>query len=423
MADTNQTSDKGLASNKELASIHDFGNKLLQPSLIDSLKEYVRWQAEIRSAEDVEALYRQAPDAGPVSINLDLTTACNYACDHCVDMDILNMGIKYQYDNLMKSLGRMCEKGLKSAILIGGGEPTVFPKFGEVVTFLKDRDVSVSVVSNGSGMKRVGEVADRFGPLDWIRLSLDSGSDPTFQAMHKPKKKITLEQICQDVKEVKTAHPGLRIGFSFIVTWKGAFTNDTSIVENIHEIEMATRLSREHLFDYISIKPFLVRSPENNAEIVGVNDSWTDFDEIIERIRGAVTEAKKLETDTFKVVESTNLRVLENKSYADYTQQPQTCHMTYFRQVLSPLGLFNCPVYRHVDHAQIGSKDSYATQENYDQTRADTGRLIQDFDASSECKKVTCLYNSANWMIEDLIQNPEKLDSLEPSDERNDYFL
>lgn len=417
MADTNEK------TNKELAAIHDFGNKLLQPSLIDSLKEYVRWQAEIRRAEDAESLYREGPDLGPISINLDLTTACNYACDHCVDMDILNMGIKYRYEALMESLGRLCEKGLKSAILIGGGEPTVFPKFPEVVAFLKDRDVSVSVVSNGSGMKRVGEVADRFGPLDWIRLSLDSGSDETFQAMHKPKKKITLEQICQDVKEVKSAHPGLRIGFSFIVTWKGAFTNDTNIVENIHEIEMATELAREHLFDYISIKPFLVRSPENNAEIVGVNDSWNDFDEIIDRIRAAVGRAKEFETEKFKVVESTNLRVLENKSYADYTRQPHTCHMTFFRQVLSPLGLFNCPVYRHVEHAKLGEKDAYATPENFEETKAATGRLIQEFDATSECREVTCLYNSANWMIEDLIENPEKLENLEATPERQDYFL
>ncbi|MEM7233802.1 MAG: radical SAM protein, partial [Planctomycetota bacterium] len=401
----------------------DFGNKLLQPSMIDSLKEYVRWQADIRASDDPESVYKNAPDHAPVSINLDLTTACNYACDHCVDMDILNMGIKYQYEKLTNSLERMCDKGLKSVILIGGGEPTVFPKFPEIVDLLKDRGCKVAVVSNGSGMRRIEPVAHRFDEDDWVRLSLDSGSDPTFQAMHKPKKAISLEQICEDVRDVKSKHPGLRIGFSFIVTWKGAFTNDTKIVENIHEIEQATKLAKDHLFDYISVKPFLVRSPENNAEIVGVNDSWDDFDDIIDRIRASVERAKAHETDTFKVVESTNLRVLENKSYANYTKQPKNCHFTYFRQVLSPLGLFNCPVYRHVDHAQIGDKHAYATQEDYDATREKMGRLIQTFDASCECSQVTCLYNSANWMIEDLIENPEKLDTLEASPERNDYFL
>ncbi|MFN0060604.1 MAG: radical SAM protein [Planctomycetota bacterium] len=410
-------------TNQELAPIHDFGGKLRQPMLIEPLKEYVRWQVKMRAAADPDALLGDGPDVGPVSINLDLTTACNYACDHCVDMEILNMGIKYQHDKLLDSLDRMHKKGLRSVILIGGGEPTVYPHFGEVVTFLKDRDISVAVVSNGSGMKRVGEVAHRFGPLDWIRLSLDSGTDPTFQAMHKPKKKITLEQICADVAEVKRAHPGLRIGFSYIVTWKGAFTNDTKIVENIHEIVTAARLARDHLFDYISVKPFLVRSPTNNAEIVGVTDAWADFDQIIERIRAGVDEAKQLETERFKVIESTNLRVFENKSYHKYTRQPRNCHMQFFRQVLSPLGLFNCPVYRHVEHAKIGDKNSFASAENYSASKRQLGQLIRDFDASEECREVTCLYNSANWMIEDLVQNPQKLDDLTPLPDRRDYFL
>ncbi len=408
---------------KELAPIHDFGNKLLQPSLIESLKEYVRWQAEVRRVGDPEKVLDDYPTRAPVSINLDLTTACNYACDHCVDMDILNMGIKYEYEKLMSSLVELCERGLKSAILIGGGEPTVFPKFPEVVSLLKDHDVSVAVVSNGSGMKRVAECADRFDKSDWIRLSLDSGSDETFQAMHKPKKKLTLESICEDVAEVKKDFPGLRIGFSFIVTWKGAFTNDAAIVENIHEIAAAAKLARDHRFDYISVKPFLVRSPDNNAEIVGVNDSWADFDGIIERIKAGVQDAKQYETETFKVVESTNLRVLENKSYANYTRQPKVCHMTYFRQVLSPLGLFNCPVYRHVEHAKLGDKHAYASSEAVEETKKSTVRQVFDFDASCECKEVTCLYNSANWMIEDLIDNPEKLENLEASPEREDYFL
>ena len=50
-------------------------------------------------------------------------------------------------------------------------------------------------------------------------------------------------------------------------------------------------------------------------------------------------------------------------------------------------------------------------------------RLIEAFDASKECRDVTCLYNHANWFIEDLINNPEKLEHLSPSEERRDYFL
>ena len=97
--------------------------------------------------------------------------------------------------------------------------------------------------------------------------------------------------------------------------------------------------------------------------------------------------------------------------------------MQYFRQVLSPLGVFNCPVYRHVPQALLGEKHAYATEDGLVATQKNTLRLIEAFDASQECKDVTCLYNHANWFIEDLIKHPEKLESLDSSFDRNDFFL
>ena len=84
------------------------------------------------------------------------------------------------------------------------------------------------------------------------------------------------------------------------------------------------------------------------------------------RIREYINTAKGYDDATFRVVESTNLRVLENGTYADYTNQPTTCHMQFFRQVLSPLGVYNCPVYRNQPHGHIGNKEAYATIESYD---------------------------------------------------------
>ena len=46
-----------------------------------------------------------------------------------------------------------------------------------------------------------------------------------------------------------------------------------------------------------------------------------------------------------------------------------------------------------------------------------------NFNAAVECKEVTCLYNHVNWFIEDLIEHPDKLDRLQPSEDRKDFFL
>lgn len=407
-------------SKKEIEEVYDFTKKLLQPSLLGRLRSYVRWQAEVRRNHDQSD---SLPNDAPVSINLDLTTGCNYACDHCVDWDILNQPFKFNHPNLLNSLDRMWQNGLKSVILIGGGEPTLYSKFENIVEFLKEREVHVAIVSNGSGMQKIERVAYLFTDKDWVRLSLDSATDATFQAMHKPKKPITLEKICRDVFEVKYKHPNLIVGFSYIVAWENAYADGRKIVSNIDEIVPAAKLARDHGFNYLSIKPFLERSKENSAEIIEINQPLQEYQATIARIIESIKEAKKYETSNFKIRESTNLKALEKGTTGDYTKQPRNCHMTYFRQVLSPLGTFICPVYRYVDKATIGDKNAYSTEENYENAKQNTSKLIKEFNAAYECRNVTCLYNSVNWFIEDLIQNPEKLDSLQPVKENKDYFL
>lgn len=419
----------------ELAPVHDFAAKLCQPSVLERLKSYVRWQSDWRRARaqgrTLDSIL-SVPDQVPLSINLDLTTACNYACDHCVDMDILNTGVQYDHVKLMSSLAEMAKKGLRSVIVIGGGEPTVYPKFAESIRHMKSLGLKLGIVTNGSGMEKIGEVADVFDAQDWVRLSLDSGSNEVFEAMHKPKGKmfspkgkidITLDGICDGVARVKQAHPGLRIGYSFIIVWKDCEANDAAIHENVHEIVMGAERARRSGFDYISFKPFLTRAEKNNAEIVGLTKESTRIEDVMLEIRKQVDLAKKLETETFKVLESTNLKVLENGTYQNYTNQPRNCHMQFFRQVLSPLGVFNCPVYRHVPQAKVGEKHSYADLPSLQTAQRSTLRLIETFDAREECKEVTCLYNHVNWFLEDLIEHPEKLDSLQASPERNDFFL
>lgn len=413
----------------ELSPIHDFMGKLRQPEVIENLKEYVRWQIQWREgyAEDSltfdEAL-KTAPTKAPISINLDVTTACNYRCDHCVDMDILNKNINYEHEQLKDSLTYLAKNGLRSVIIIGGGEPTAYKGFEDIVRHLKAMDIQIGVVTNGSMMKKIEAVADVLQERDWVRLSLDSGTNETFRAMHKPgSKKCTLEWICEHIPAIKKLNSKFMIGFSFIIVWKDCETNDMKIIENVDEIVTATNLAKQHHFDYISLKPFLTRAELNNAEIVGIDKEQEHVESIMSKIRSSVNLAKELEDENFAVVESTNLRVLENGTYMNYTEQPHNCHMQYFRQVLSPLGVFNCPVYRHVPQALLGEKHAYATEDGLVATQKNTLRLIEAFDASQECKDVTCLYNHANWFIEDLIKHPEKLESLDSSFDRNDFFL
>lgn len=403
-----------------LSSIHDFSAKLRQPDVIEALKAYVTWQAVMRGTLQWPhgCPPPPLPQYSPVSINLDITTACNFACDHCVDMDILNSPIRFRHDALLDSLALLAAKGLRSVIVIGGGEPTVYPRFEETIRHMKALGLQVAIVSNGSRMRKILAVADCLGTEDWVRLSLDAGSDALFQRLHRPKQAIGLDEICDGARAISATGPRFKLGYSYIVTWRGAHIHDLPIAENIGEIVRAAVRARDSGFDYIAYKPFLTRAIENRAEVVDLAEQA-----VLQRIGDAVLEARTLETPRFRVYETTNLKaILAGRS--TYTQQPHDCHMQFFRQVLSPLGIFNCPVYRNLARGKLGSKDGYATQSGFENVLRSTARLARTFDAATECKQVTCLYHDVNWWIEDLIAHPQKLGALDAdSMPVGDYFL
>ena len=79
---------------------HDFSSKLRQSSVIKRLKEYISWRRSFEASDTGEAF----PEYGPLSINMDLTTACNFRCPHCVDSEIINVGKVLDTEEIKQSI-------------------------------------------------------------------------------------------------------------------------------------------------------------------------------------------------------------------------------------------------------------------------------------------------------------------------------
>jgi sulfatase maturation enzyme AslB (radical SAM superfamily) len=362
--------------------------------------DYVAWQQARRRAAAAGHAEPALPALVPLSINLDLTTACNYACDHCIDWDILNSKVRHEDEALRESLRAMAARGLRSVILIGGGEPTLYPGFPDMVAFLKALGLQVAIVSNGSRGDRLLQAAPHLRKGDWIRLSLDAGSNEVFRRMHNPSSKtLTLDEICSWIPRIRAAQPELTVGFSFVITWQGGSRGAVKVIENIHEMVMAAERARGAGFHYISYKPFLERTADGSEVMDPAHAA--DLGAAIQAIQRNVALARQLEREDFRVIESTNLRVLMAGNWRDFTRQPKVCHMQALRQVVTPLGTFNCPAHRGVEKARVGAKDAWADPAA---ATARTRDILDRFDASTECREVTCLYHGTNWWIESLIE-------------------
>lgn len=402
-------------------AIHDFSAKLRQPSVAPTLQAYIDWRRAVRAARENGDAEPPVPGIAPVSINLDLTVACNYRCTHCIDWDILNTGHRLAEDDLRQSILLMRERGLKSVILIGGGEPTLYPGFAGFVEFLKELGLQVAIVTNGSRGDRLLDIVDVLDERDWIRMSLDSGSNDLFVAMHKPTSgKVTLDSVCSWVPKLKAQNAKPRIGFSYIIVWSGASREDNDLHENIHEIVLAAERAKRFEFDYIAFKPVLERQADG-AEVMDPDKARQEEASVVARILAEVDRAKTLGDDSFDVYESTNLRMLEDGSWRTLSAQPKVCHMQALRQVVSPIGVYNCPAHRGVDKARLGEKDAYAGESKAAETGRALAGMLDTFDASHECREVTCLYHDVNWWVEGLIDDPKS--RVETGPESSDYFL
>jgi MoaA/NifB/PqqE/SkfB family radical SAM enzyme len=397
---------------------YDFGSKLRQASVIERLKDYIAWFRNLKSAPSGNPL----PPYSPVSINLDLTSSCNFACPHCVDSGIINTGKHLEFETIKQTIDTLQEKGLLSIILIGGGEPTLHKDFEKIVRYIKGKGLQLGIVTNGSRLLKVAQIADLLGNEDWLRLSLDAGSEKTFAQSHMPKISLSLQEILTNAQKIKKSNPGLTLGYSFVIVWNNLFLNGLALTPNINEMPEAARLASAHSFDYISFKPCLIRQEQSQKESLLEKSDREQEQRIRETIQNNLKTAQEAVQNNLKILTSVNLRALLSNQLSELKNQPARCHMQFFNSVITPSGIFRCPAFRGVDQAQIGSCEGYARQPNFENTSKTLAREIQNYDSHQECKVIACFYNHVNWWVENIITSTDAPDSL-PVAQDDNFFL
>lgn len=397
---------------------HDFSSKLRQASVIERLKKYVIWQRRFGTDHANQAL----PNFGPISINLDLTSACNFACPHCVDSKIINTGEVLDIEDVKRAIDILQSRGLLAVILLGGGEPTLHKDFGEIVHYIKSLGLQLGIVTNGSRLSRVVKVIELLEKHDWVRLSLDAATEETFVKSHRPKTNTALHDILQSAREMKTYNPQISLGYSFVIVWEGLDLNGHILCPNIHEMCKAVRLAEEHQFDYISFKPCLIRLQDSQKESLLDSIDRGKEQLIIKDIKKNLEMAKKVADGKLKVLESVNLRAMMDNRVHELKRQPPKCHMQFFNTVIAPSGIFHCPAFRGVEKAKIAGPNGYAKKSRFDRTQQTLAHSIATFDAKKECSVVGCFYHYVNWWVENFIHSNQSVDEIEEVEDDN-FFL
>jgi MoaA/NifB/PqqE/SkfB family radical SAM enzyme len=96
---------------------------------------------------------------------------CNLKCAFC---SVINRPVqeRLELDLIKRVVGSLVERGLQSVVISGGGEPTIYPQFNELLEFLYDSGLSVGLITNGTKLNKLRH--DLVKKLRWIRISANT---------------------------------------------------------------------------------------------------------------------------------------------------------------------------------------------------------------------------------------------------------
>lgn len=179
----------------------------------------------------------------PSLIQIDLEAWCNHNCSFCSyrKEDGYNKNMLKLIDGCSsdecKPIGRASEKsrlprtiaetlpkqmrqsGVPAIELTGGGEPTMWPYFDELLSNLILNGIEIGLVTNGSNLpeKRIRHLAE-YNKTLWVRFSMDASNQDIHKKIHRTSKD-EFEKIIKSLKQmVQYKHDNLVIGVSFIIT-------------------------------------------------------------------------------------------------------------------------------------------------------------------------------------------------------------
>lgn len=118
--------------------------------------------------------YRAGLGRSVISTHISPEGACNLKCPYC-SVTYRDTHQRIALPVIQKYVLDLKSRGLKAVILTGGGEPTIYKHFSELVLWLKAQGLSVALITNGTQGHRVSAAA--WACFIWVRVSLNVFED------------------------------------------------------------------------------------------------------------------------------------------------------------------------------------------------------------------------------------------------------
>lgn len=317
----------------------------------------------------------------PIEMEIGLSGACNHRCIFCAVDYMEYKPHMLKADVLVPNLKLMGEKGLKSIIYAGEGEPLVNPEAPEIISKTKEYGIDAAMSTNGVLFTRE-KARSCLRALSWVRVSIAGATDTTYEKIHQCKTS-DLQKVLKNLEDAVAVKRDQKLS-----TTLGAQL--LLLPENKDEVVMLAKMIRELGFDYFTVKPFS-QHPSSKAKLS------VDYSEAEEIGR----EVRQYETDFFKIY-------FRSKSIENLNMEKpyNVCEGLHFMTYMDAEGdVFPCIVFMGQKDFVYGNIHDKTFSEIWESDRAKKIRAVFDNTfIHKNCRK-TCRLDEINKYLHEL-KNP-----------------
>lgn len=283
----------------------------------------------------------------PIHWDVDPSTACDHSCRGCPY--IYDGGDEGKADPMLGVVREQTAKqsrqfldfekfkefvyeafhcGCGAITFVGGGEPTLHPKFTEMMEIVSSFGIEFGVITH-LGRRYPRQFFEALAKAVWVRVSVNAGT-PEMYLKHQGR-----DHFWNALNNMQAAaERGTNIGFSFLIT------ND-----NWREIVQAAQVAKRSGARYIQYKP-IIEVGEVGACYKGIEEG---IQEQLVNVRMYIAD------DSFQVLDQWSGRIAELKEH-QAQQFSGACHVPKFNPKLGANGVvYTCCELAYHDAAALGS--------------------------------------------------------------------
>lgn len=341
-----------------------------------------QWQAAGDDWEKAKSVY-------PLYVEIAPAGACNHRCTFCA-VDYIGYKVRsLDKDLLIRRVTEMAERGVKSIMYAGEGEPLLHRHIGEIIVQTQKAGIDVALTTNAVALNE-HLIHEALGSLTWIKASVNAGTRETYSKVHQTKADDFDRVFRNLAKAVEVKHANrytCTIGIQMVL-----------LPENQHEAVALATKAKDIGVDYVVIKPY----SQHLMSQATMEKGYKDFD--YSGIFPMEQELLALEESRFKVI----FRRRAMEKLLDGDRHYTVCQATpfFWAYVMATGEVYGCSAYLEDPRFCYGNLNEQSFAEIWEgEARRRSFHHVRDELNISECRK-NCRMDEVNRYLWDLQHPP-----------------